>query len=295
MTVFSASAPAGVASSSDPSRFGPAVELPRVTGEKVFRNTLLAVCGASFILPLLWLIAASFDAGASRQLRMPDFTLANFNIIFQANQFAALSNSLIISIIATVVATVPSVLAAYAFSRQHIPFKGAALMTVLFLSGIPINILIIPVYEIMQSLGLLSRVPTGIFLGVTSLPFELYIIKNAIDAIPLDLEEAARIEGAGTATILWRVVVPLALPGIAAAAIFGFVNAWGNFLAPLVLIPELAQQPSPIKVFEFMSGNVVRYGDIAAFSLVYAAPVVLLYLLSGRVFRSGFVLGGAVR
>ena len=210
-------------------QLGPRVRPPRVTSEKVFGNSLLLLCGAVFVLPLLWLIEASFDAGASRQLRIPEMTTANFAVIFQKNQLVALLNSLIISAIATIVATVPAILAAYSFSRHHIPFKGGALMTILFLSGVPINILIIPFYQIMQSLGLLSLVPTGIFLGVTALPFELYIIKNAIDAIPLDLEEAARIEGASTAVILWRVVVPLAMPGIVAAAIFGFVNTLGQF------------------------------------------------------------------
>ena len=295
MTTISPVSSSGAALASTQRQLGPRVNIPRVTGEKILGNTLLLVCGAAFVLPLLWLVEASFDAGASRQLRIPEITLANFDVIFRMSQLQALFNSLIISLVATAVATIPSVLAAYSFSRHHIPFKGAALLTILFLSGVPINILIIPVYQIMQSLGLLSLVPTGIFLGVTALPFELYIIKNAIDSIPLDLEEAARIEGASTATILWRVVVPLAMPGIAAAAIFGFVNTWGNFLAPLVLIPQLSQQPSPIKIFEFMTGNVIRYGDIAAFSLVYAAPVVLLYIVSSRIFRSGFVLGGAVK
>ena len=294
MTRFT-SASATFADSPNQSGRGPRVEIPVVTTKSVLTNALLAMCGALFVLPLLWLIAASVDLGASRQLRMPDFTLANFNIVLQPHQFLALGNSLVISLVATLVATVPSILAAYSFSRHYIPFKTTTLMVLLFLSGIPINILIIPVYQMMQTAGLLSLVPTGIFLGVTSLPFELYLIKGAIDAIPLDLEEAARIEGAGTATILWRVAIPLALPGIAAAAIFGFVNAWGNFLAPLVLISDLAQQPSPIKIFQFMSGNITRYGDIAAFSLIYAAPVVLLYLLSSRVFRSGFVLRGAVK
>lgn len=89
-------------------------------------------------------------------------------------------------------------------------------MIVLFLAGVPINIVIVPVCQIFVSMNWLSMIPTAMFLGVTSLPFVLFIIKNAIDAIPLDLEEAARIEGANKARILWRVVVPLAMPGIAA-------------------------------------------------------------------------------
>lgn len=277
------------------SEYGPKVSLPRFTAERSFRNALLIACGALFVIPLLWLIEASVDAKATRSLQVPNLTLANFVAVTQPDQMHALGNSLVLSLIATAVATLPSILAGYAFSRNHIPFKGPILLIILFLSGVPINILIIPIYQMMQAADMLSLVPTAVFLGATALPFELYIIKNAVDAIPLDLEEAARIEGANTAQIIWRVVVPLALPGIASGAIFGFVNTWGNFLAPLVLIGDPGQQPSPIKIFGFMSADIIRYGQIAAFSLVYAAPVVILYLMTSRIFKSGFVLGGAVR
>jgi multiple sugar transport system permease protein len=274
---------------------GPAVVMPRFTFENVLRNVLLVGCGAMFVLPLLWLVFASFDADATRALKLPIFTMGNFIRSVREDELAALWNSVQISLVATGVATIPSILAGYAFSRHHIPFKRSALMLILFLSGVPINILIIPVYQILAQMDLLSMVPTGVFLGVTALPFELYIIKNAIDAIPQDLEEAARIEGASTTQIIWRVIIPLSMPGIVAGAIFGFVNTWGNFLAPLVLISDTDQQPSPIKIFGFMSADIIRYGDIAAYSLVYSAPVVLLYLLSSRVFKSGFVLSGAVK
>lgn len=276
-------------------RLGPAVVLPKLTVGKVARNVALTACGAMFVLPLLWLVLASVDADASRQLKLPILTLAHFGIALSSGKLLALWNSVVISIIATLVATIPSIFAGYAFSRQHIPFKKSTLLVILFLSGIPINILIVPVYQVLSKMDMLSLLPTGIFLGATALPFELYIIKNAIDAIPLDLEEAARIEGAGTLQIILRVIVPLSTPGIMAGAIFGFVNTWGNFLAPLVLITNSEQQPSPISIFSFITADTIRYGDIAAYSLVYSAPVVLLYLLSSRVFKSGFVLGGAVR
>ena len=84
----------------------------------------------------------------------------------------------------------------------------------------------------LRRFGLLSIIPTAVFLSVTSLPFEIYLMKNFIDAVPEDLEEAARMERASTFQVLARVIVPLALPGIAAAAIFGFVNAWGSFIVP---------------------------------------------------------------
>ncbi|WP_246678689.1 carbohydrate ABC transporter permease [Mesorhizobium sp. B2-4-17] len=273
----------------------PKVKDRRFTLDRAAVNASLLFCGLLFVLPLTWLIVASVDATASRQVHLPTLTMDNFYSVAEPGRMRGILNSVIISMIATIIATVPSIFAGYAFSRRYIPFKSATLLIVLFLSGVPINIVIVPVYQIFASLNWLSMIPTAVFLGVTSLPFVLFIVKNAIDAIPLDLEESARIEGANTAQILWRVVVPLAMPGIAAGAIFAFVNTWGNFLAPLVLITSSDMQPSPVKIFSFLAANVTRYGGVAAYSIVYSAPVVILYLVLNRVFRKGFVLGGAVR
>lgn len=283
------------ASFDDLADLGPPVRLPRFTADKVLSNVLLAIIGIALTLPLVWLLEASVDEFAGRQIQIPTLSLQNFVLATNPVKLIAIWNSMILSVIGTLVATIPAALAAYAFSRHHIPLKAGVILFILFLSGVPITILIVPVYEMMSKADLLTLIPTSIFVGVTAIPFELYIIKNAIDAIPLDLEEAARIERASTTRILWRVVLPLAFPGIVAAAIYGFVNAWGNFLAPLVLITATEQQPSPVAIFGFMSANMTRYGAIAAYSLLYSAPVVILYLLLARFFRAGFVFGGAVR
>jgi len=111
----------------------------------------------------------------------------------------------------------------------------------------------------------------------------------------VELEDAARIEKASTIQILWRVVLPVTMPGIAAAVIFGFINAWGNFLVPLVLIAVASQQPAPVALFGFFGQDVTRYGAMAAYSVLYSIPVVVLYTALGRFFRGGFVLGGSVK
>ena len=155
--------------------------------------------------------------------------------------------------------------------------------------------MVIPVYEIFSRFNYLTILPTAIFLSVTSLPFEIYLMKNFIDAVPRDLEEAARIESASTFQVLRRVVVPLAMPGIAAASIFGFVNAWGSFVVPLILISPADQQPAPIAIYTFLTVPKPEYGNIAAYSLVFCVPVFILYAISSRLFREGFVLGGGVK
>jgi multiple sugar transport system permease protein len=271
------------------------VKPKRATAPAVTSNLVLGVIGLLFALPLLWLVLASVDSHASWNMAIPHFTLSNFSSALSSGRGHSLVVSMEIAAIATGVATVTGTLAAYAFSRRHIPWKGPALLFVLFLSGVPISVIIIPVYQVFSEQNWLTVVPTAVFLGITALPFEIWIIKNFIDAVPIDLEEAARVEGARTATIIRRIVIPLAAPGIGAAAIYGFVNAWGAFLIPLVLITDNTQQPGAVTVYSFISAAGVNYGDIAAFSILYSLPVVVLYIAMGRFFRGGFQLGGAVK
>ena len=272
----------------------PRVPEPSRTSRRV-GNGLLALIGLLFALPMLWLLAASLDSSASWSVELPHFTLANFQAATASDKLHSLWNSFVLSGVATIVSTVASALAAYALSRRRIPWKGPMLLIVLFLSGVPMSILIVPVYQLFATQNWLSMIPTAIFLGVTAMPFEIWLIKNFMDAIPYDLEEAARIEEANTWQILTRVVGPLALPGIGAGAIYAFVNAWGSFVVPLVLISDPNQQPGPIAIFGFIGAANVRYGDIAAFSLLYSVPVFILYALMSRLFTGGFTLGGAIK
>lgn len=271
------------------------VRARHVTSGKTIANLTLLAFGVLFVTPLVWLIFASLDSQAGPTVAWPHFTFSNYSQAATSLNMHALLNSFFISVIATAVSTVPAAMAAYAFSRRHVPWKGPILLFILMLAGVPVSILIVPIFQVFSKANLLSLAPAAVFLGVTSLPFEIWIIKNFIDAVPGELEESARLERANTRQVLLRVVVPLALPGIGAAAIFGFINAWGNFLIPLVLITTAGQQPSPVTIFGFFGGNVIRYGDIAAYSIIYSVPVVILYLTMSRLFRAGFVLGGAIR
>jgi multiple sugar transport system permease protein len=192
-------------------------------------NILLGLFGVLFLLPMLWLVLAAVDSNASWSVEIPHLTGANFVAALTGSNLQSIINSVIMAGVSTAIATVAGALAAYALSRRRIPWKGPLLLAVLFLSGVPLAILVIPVFQMFSSISWLSLLPCSLFLAVTSLPFEIYLIKNFIDAVPRDVEEAARMERASTFHILTRVVGPLALPGIGAAAIYGFVTAWGSF------------------------------------------------------------------
>lgn len=267
----------------------------RTTLRSVTINTVLGAIGLLFITPMLWLLLASVDSHASFGVEWPHFSLINFKHVLHGSLLHSLFNSVVIAVISTTIASVAGVFAAYSFSRRKVPLKGGLLLFILFSSGVPLTIMVIPVYEIFSRFGFLSLLPTAVFLSVTSLPFEVYLMKNFIDAVPIDLEEAARMERASTWQILRRVVVPLAMPGIAAAAIFGFVNAWGSFIVPLILISSNSQQPAPIAIYTLLTLPKTQFGSMAAYSLVFCVPVFVLYAASARLFREGFLLGGGIK
>lgn len=265
------------------------------TVAKLISNATVLVLTLFFAIPMLWLAMASIDQTASYQFKMPVLTISHYITAVEAENLNALANSLALSGIAMVVGTTAAFMAAYVFSRHHIPFKNPLLLTVLFLSGIPVSILIVPTYKMFSILGWFSLVPTGVLLGVTGLPFQIYQLKNFIDAIPSELEEAAFMERASSFQILRLVIFPLTKPGLASAAIFGFVNAWGNFLIPIVLLSDVDQQPAPVRLYGFMGSTSINYGAVAAYSIVYSIPVLVLFLSMSRQFKAGFSLGGAVK
>ena len=171
-------------------------------------NLLLACLGLLFLAPMLWLFLASVDEHASWSLSLPTFTLDHLAQAISGRFLRALVNTHYMALVATVISTVAGTLGGYALSRRRIPMRDGLMVAVLFLTGIPIAIMIIPVFQMFSSLGWLSLIPTGVFLGVTSLPFALWLIKTAMDSVPKELEEAAQIERAGVLQIILYVTAP---------------------------------------------------------------------------------------
>ena len=258
-------------------------------------NGLLALLGIAFLAPLLWVFFASVDADASWSLAWPHFTLSHFHDVTRGSFLQSLVNTLVLSLIAACVSTVTAILGGYALSRRRIPFSDGLMVTILFLTGIPIAIIVVPVFQVFAKYNLLNLWATAVFLGVSSLPFALWLIKTGMDAVPKELEEAARIERANVLQVILHVTIPVALPSIFAALIYSFINAWGSFLPPLVLISDQNQITGPIRIYGLIGSSDVRYGDIAAFSIIYSLPVVVLYILMSRPFSGGFSMGGAVK
>jgi multiple sugar transport system permease protein len=259
----------------------------------------LVAVGIAFLVPLAWIVLASLDPAATVSVGLPErWTLDNFSQILSWEQtFRPLWNSVLISGGTAVLTVLASVLAAYPLSRFQMRFRKPFLYTILFGTCLPITAMMVPVYALFVNLGMLDSVPgTIFFLAATSLPMAIWMTKNFMDSVPVSLEEAAWVDGAGSMTALARVVVPLMRPGIAVVFIFVFTQAWGNFFVPFVLLFSPANQPAAVAIYSFFGTyGTVAYGRLAAFSILYSVPVLVLYLLVQRFSGGSFAMSGAVK
>ncbi|ATG54906.1 sugar ABC transporter permease [Brachybacterium ginsengisoli] len=262
-------------------------------------STVMLVIGLAFLVPLLWVVLASFDTGASLSVAWPSsWSLGNFQAIWtMETTFRPLANSLILCGGATVVTMVAAVLCAYPMSRYRFKAKRPLLLTIIFSTGLPITAIMIPVYSLFVQVNLIDSMFGAIlFLGASSLPYAIFLTKGFMDGVPVEIEESAWTEGAGVLRALFSVVLPLMRSGLAVATIFTFVSMWGNFFVPFMLLLSPENLPAAVTLYTFSSQyGQVAYGQLAAFSIFYSLPVVVLYLFLGRTLGQGFAAAGGVK
>ncbi len=259
----------------------------------------LLVVAAAFVLPLAWVVLSALDPHASLRVKVPDgLTLDNFDAILTPEiTFTPLLNSLILCGGATLLTVVCAALAAYPLSRFRSRLNRPFLLTVLFATSLPITAIMVPVYALFVRVNMIDTMQgTIFFFAASQLPFAIWLMKNFMDGVPKDLEEAAWTDGASSFQSLLRIVLPLMGPGVAVVTVFSFVMMWGNFFVPFMLLLSPDQMPASVSINDFFGNRgMVAYGQLAAFSIVYSTPVVLLYVLISRRLGGGFALGGAVK
>ncbi|MET9821297.1 carbohydrate ABC transporter permease [Streptomyces sp. NPDC006349] len=259
----------------------------------------LLVVAAAFVLPLAWVVLSALDPHASLRVKVPDgVTLDNFDAVLTPEiTFTPLLNSLILCGGATLLTVVCAALAAYPLSRFRSRLNRPFLLTILFATSLPITAIMVPVYALFVRVNMIDTMQgTIFFFAASQLPFAIWLMKNFMDGVPKELEEAAWTDGASSFQSLLRIVLPLMGPGVAVVTVFSFVMMWGNFFVPFMLLLSPDQMPASVSINDFFGNRgMVAYGQLAAFSIVYSTPVVLLYVLISRRLGGGFALGGAVK
>jgi len=189
---------------------------------------------------------------------------------------------------------VVSVLAGYGFSRFRFPLKGLCFVLILATIMIPFQSILTPIFLILTRLGLQNTL-TGLSLVYVTLqlPFAIFMMRNSFDAVPLEIEEAARIDGTGSRQLLIRIMLPLVWPGVVTVALFAFLNSWNEFLGALVLTTDQSRFTLPVMMTAVQSGRfgATDWGAVQAGVAVMMAPCLVLFLLLQRFYIGGLTAG----
>lgn len=251
-----------------------------------------------WLLPFVWALITSLKSDVAVTAIPPQwipddgFTLQAYReIIAQGNLPLWLFNSALVAVVVTVLTVAVCALAAYRFSRTV--FRGRKWLFALTIAAImvPPQILIVPLFYQMLTLNLVDTY-WGIILPQVVAPVMVFILKKFFDAVPIELEEAARIDGAGPLRIFWTITVPLSSGILAAVSIFTFISAWNNFLWPFIVTnnPDLMTMPVGLATVENAYG--VQYAQDTASAILAALPLIIVFLFFQRQIIKGVATTG---
>ncbi|ACL69218.1 carbohydrate ABC transporter permease [Halothermothrix orenii] len=267
--------------------------------KKIGKNLIL-LCYLIFLaFPLFWMVSISLKPTSEIRSLVPKLWPENITFQHYINAFTeqriieSIFNSAKVGILATIGVILISIPAAYALGRYKTKVNKGVIAWVMVSQLFPAILVMIPLFVVLMNIGLIdSHIGLTILYVVWTLPFVLMMLKGYVQGIPIELEEAAAVDGATRSQILFKVVMPLLLPGIAATSIFAFISAWNEFFFALVLLksPELLTLPVKLARFTGMEG-IVRLGPLAAASFVATIPALILFGFLQKWLVSGLTSG----
>jgi multiple sugar transport system permease protein len=260
------------------------------------------------MLPLYWMIVTAFrpEKEIYEGLIFPrEISIDSFLAIFGFGEKYItvgstitnyLINSVYLSIIVMILATLLGTLGGYALARIRFPGKDILSSIALFSYIFPTIVLIVPIFFLFSSWGLINS-HLGLILALLSvtLPYTLWILRGFFQTIPIDIEESAFLDGCSRLQALFKIVFPLATPGIVATAIYAFILAWSNVIFPLLLISRTDLQVLPIGILNYMKADFVPWDRLMAASLLASLPPVLMFLMAQKYIMAGLTAGAVKR
>jgi multiple sugar transport system permease protein len=249
-----------------------------------------------WLFPIYWLILTSIKPTREIDSLVPLFlfhpTLENYGDLFARFNFARiLQNSLVVTGTTTVVVIALGMLAAYALARMRVPGGKHIALWILSLRFMPTIAVGIPFYLLWQRLNLLDTYLGLILVYIAfNLPFAIWLLRGFLVELPLDLDEAATMDGLSRIQIVRRIIFPVALPGIAATAIFTFVFTWNEYLMAL-LLTAVRSTTVPVTVSKFIMAYAILWGDVSAAAVIELVPMLIVVFLLQRHIVRGITLG----
>ncbi|MFE9743877.1 sugar ABC transporter permease [Saccharothrix saharensis] len=266
-------------------------------------HAALVVASLIAVFPVFWVLVTSFKPDAKAVETTPkllnDSSLDNYGRILAGEKgdfLAWFGNSVLIALMTTVLAVFLSATTGYAASRFRFPGKRSLMLSFLVVQMFPFAVLIVPLYNILLALGL-----QGTSLGLvlvyctTAVPFCTYMLKGYFDTIPTDIDEAGRVDGLSPFGVFWRLVLPLARPGLAVTAFYAFLTAWGEVaFASAFLSAADESKTLAVGLQVFVQQNRTEWGHLAAASILVAIPAIVVFYLVQRFLVTG-LSSGAVK
>jgi multiple sugar transport system permease protein len=276
----------------------PAVRTPRLLAAKAGVWVLLLIGAAFAGLPILWMAASSFKSNTEifeypPRLITDTFSFAAYaGILGDPTKVRFFINSYVVALAVVALTLVVAILASYAFSRYEFRFKRPINIIIVSVQAVPPITLLIPFFGLMVTLRLYNTYQ-GLILTylVFTLPYAIIMLTGYFNTLPRDLDEAARMDGAGPMTVLWRILVPIAIPGIVSVGVYTFMIAWNEYLFALTLTRTDDMRTVPIGIQLLMGQNSYEWNEMMAMSILGCVPVLLLFLFFQRYFIGGMTAG----
>jgi multiple sugar transport system permease protein len=255
--------------------------------------------GALFAgLPVLWMLSSSFKENTEifaypPQLIPQNFTLDAYTVIFtDPVKVRFFLNSYFVSLSVTALTLLVAVLAAFALSRYEFPFKRVLNVLIVSVQAVPPITLLIPYFGLIMFLGLYNTYQ-GLILTymVFTLPYAIIMLTGYFNTLPRELDEAVKVDGGSSWTALWRVLVPISIPGLVSVGIYTFMIAWNEYLFALTLTKTPEMRTVPIGIQLLMGQHSYEWNQMMSMSILGCIPILLLFLFFQRYFIGGMTAG----
>lgn len=249
-------------------------------------------------LPVLWMVSSSFKSNMEIFAYPPRLIDASFSfasytaVLTDPQQLRFFFNSYLVSTLVTILTLIVGILAGYSFSRYSFRFKNVLNLIIIGVQSVPPITLMIPYFGLIVGLGLYNSYSALILTYmVFTLPYAIIMMTGYFNTLPRELDEAVMIDGGTSFTILWRVLVPISLPGIVSVGVYTFMLAWNEFLFALTLTRTNDMRTVPIGIQLLMGQHSFEWNQMMAMSVLGSLPVLLLFLLFQRYFIAGMSAG----
>lgn len=280
-------------------------DLPRWTARKIVARVLiyLLIVGGSifFVVPFLWMATSSIKAPGDIFIQPPKYLpflqfqprWQNYVDAWNALPFGAfVVNSLTVTVTATLASTFTSCVVAFGFARLRFRFRDALFVVVLSTMMLPNQVTLIPLFILFKYVGWINTLKPLIVPTIFGSAFYIFLLRQFYLTLPIELDEAARLDGCSSFGILWRIIAPLSVPAIATVALFSFIAHWNDFLGPLIYLNDLNKMTIAVGLQFFKGQEASDWNLLMAAATGAVLPIIVVFFFTQKLFIQGIALTG---